>query len=266
MARRPEASTPLRGRKAFVTGGGRGIGRAIAVELARQGCDVAISFSTRSEEAEETARHLRDCGVRSNVQRLRLECPDDHEPAVRGLLRELGGLDIFINNAGQDFRGAPVAETCAEELLHLMTVNALAPHALCRLLLPSLRERAQAVGRADIVFLSSIATALQGPDYAPYVMSKLALEGLASTLALEERARGLRVNVVAPGLTDTDMGARFVGSKVPGEIRERIIAGQAYGHVCSPEEVAGVVAFFVGPAASYVNGQRIYVDGGGPQL
>ncbi|MBK7250201.1 MAG: SDR family oxidoreductase [Gammaproteobacteria bacterium] len=266
MAGRPEAWPPLQGRKAFVTGGGRGIGRAIAIELARQGCDVAISFSTRSAEAEETARHVRDCGVHSSVQRLRLECLDDHEPAVQAVLRELGGLDIYVSNAGQDFRGAPVAETSYEELLHLMTVNALAPHALCRLLLPSLRAAAQSRGRADIVLLSSIAIALQGPDYAPYVMSKMALEGLARTLALEERAHGLHVNVVAPGLTDTDMSARFLGSQVPGDIRNRIIAGQAYGHVCRPEEVAGVVAFFVGPAASYVNGQRIYVDGGGPQL
>ena len=252
----------LAGRKAFVTGGGRGIGRAIARELAGAGCDVAVSYASRPDDAEAAVRELRALGATATSCRLRLERPEDLAPAIDAAVAALGPIDLLVSNAGQDFRGAAVADTTAEELLHLMTVNALAPHALCRALIPQMRGRE----RADIVFLSSIATQTNGPDFAPYNMSKAALEALAFTLAKEERDHGLRVNVVAPGLTDTEMGARFLASDVPGEVREQILAGVAYGHVCRPEEVASVVHFLVGPAAAYVNGQRIYVDGGGPRL
>jgi len=252
----------LAGRRALVTGGGRGIGRAIALELARAGCDVAITWAARQDAADATLQDLRALGVRAASCRLRLERPEDLEPAVGSALAALGHVDLLVSSAGRDFRGAPVVETTAEELLELMTVNALAPHALCRRLVPQMRGR----GRADVVFLSSIVTQTNGPAFAPYAMSKAAVEALAFVLAKEEREHGLRVNVVAPGLTDTDMGSRFLASDVPGEVREKLLAGIAYGHVCTPEEVASVVHFLVGPGAAYVNGQRIYVDGGGPKL
>lgn len=253
-------------RRAIVTGGSRGIGRAIAQGLAEAGYDLVLTYTSRPEEAEIAAQQLRELGVRARPCHLELSRPDTFDGAMGDALDFLGGLDAFIANAGVDFRGAPVVETPYDELVRHMTINALSAHALCRILLPALRDAGTANGAAHIVFLSSVATAMRGPNYAPYVMGKLALEGLASVLAQEERRHGLRVNTVAPGLTDTDMGGRFVGSDVPGAIRERIIAGQAYGHVCTPSEIADVVCFLVGPSARYVNGQRIYVDGGGPEL
>jgi len=252
--------------RAIVTGGSRGIGRAIAQTLAGMGYDLALTFTSRRDEAEAAAQELRELGARAQSFQLELSQPDTFASVTEEALDFLGGLDAFIANAGVDFRGASVVATPYDELLQHMTINALSAHALCRLLLPSLRETGIAKGAAHIVFLSSVATAMRGPDYAPYVMSKLALEGLASVLAQEERCYGLRINTVAPGLTDTDMGKRFIGSDVPGPVRDRIIAGQAYGHVCTPAEIADVVGFLVSPAARYVNGQRIYVDGGGPQL
>ena len=251
-------------RRAIVTGGSRGIGRAIAQVLAGMGYDLALTYTARQEEAEAAALELEQSDVRARAFRLELSQPDSFAPATEEMLDFLGGLDALIANAGVDFRGAPVVATSYEELLQHMTINALSAHALCRLLVPALREAGMAKGRADIVFLSSVATAMRGPDYAPYIMSKLALEGLVSVLALEERRHGLRVNTVAPGLTETEMGERFIGSDVTGSVRDRLIAGQAYGHICTPAEVADVVGFMVSPASRYVNGQRIYVDGGGP--
>lgn len=252
--------------RAIVTGGSRGIGRAIAQTLAKMGYDLALTFTSRQDEAEAAAQELKKLGARAQAFRLELSQPDTFASATEGMLDFLGGLDALVANAGVDFRGAPVVATPYDELLRHMTINALSAHALCHLLLPALRESGTGKGMAHIVFLSSVATAMRGPDYAPYVMSKLALEGLASVLAQEERRYGLRINTVAPGLTDTDMGERFIGSNVPGSVRDRIVAGQAYGHVCTPAEIADVVGFMVSPASRYVNGQRIYVDGGGPQL
>lgn len=253
-------------RKILITGGGRGIGRAIAKRFATSACDIAITYSGRKTDAEDTAAELRAHGGAVSVHQLQLAEPERFEPIVERIVADIGGLDVFVCNAGIDFRGAPVVDTTFQELQHMMTVNATSAHALSRLTLPALRQSGRSRSSAHMVFISSTATALRGPYYAPYVMSKLALEGLAASLSLEERSNNIRVNVVAPGLTDTDMGGRFLSSDVPGEVRDRIIKGQAYGHVCSPDEIASVVEFLTGPAASYVNGQRIYVDGGGPAL
>lgn len=249
--------------RAIVTGGVRGIGRAIAETLAGMGYALALTFTSRQDAAEAAVQALQASGAKVEAFELELSQPEKFASATGEMLDFLGGLDTFIANAGVDFRGAPVIATPYDELLQHMTINALSAHALCRLLLPALREAGARKGAAHIVFLSSVATAMRGADYAPYVMSKLALEGLASVLAQEERRHGLRINTVAPGLTSTDMGDRFIGSDVPGPVRDRIVAGQAYGHVCTPAEVADVVGFLVSPAARYVNGQRIYVDGGG---
>ena len=154
-----------------------------------------------------------------------------------------------------------MADTEPDEYLRLMTVHALGPLALIRSLLPAMRARP----RADIVVISSAITSAAPAFSAPYTMAKAAMEAAARTLAREERAHGIRVNVVAPGLVATDMGERLVRA-VDGRALHDLDAQYPFGRVCLPEDVAGVVAFLVSADSGYVTGQRLVVDGGGPDV
>jgi NAD(P)-dependent dehydrogenase (short-subunit alcohol dehydrogenase family) len=253
---------PLHGRRALVTGGNRGIGQAIAVALARQGCDVAITYNQGRTTAEAVAAELRNMSIQSASFALKLDEGQDYIAFAAGVDDAFGPIDMLISNAGVDYRGCPVADTPIEEVRQMMQINAIAPHALSAAFIPTLRK----AQRSDIIFISSMVTALYGPNFAPYAMSKAALEALAFTLAKEERAHNMHVNIVAPGLVDTDMGARFTGNASGGAARDKIIESLPYGRICRPEEVAGAVSYLVSPGSSYVNGQRLYIDGGGPLL
>ncbi|MBJ18264.1 MAG: SDR family oxidoreductase [bacterium] len=249
----------LLGRSALVTGGHHGIGRAIALGLASDGADVAITYRNRSDAAEDCVERMRAMGRRSLAIPAALDRLPELEAAAEAVLGEFEAIDILVHNAGLDFSGASVAETEEAELDRLMRINAYVPHQLSRRLLPAMRRRP----RGDIVILSSVVTQIRGAGYAPYAMSKAAVEALASVLAKEEREHGIRVNVVAPGLVETEMGQRYVDAmSESGDLRD-FDAVVPYGRVCQPEQVADVVRFLVSDGAAYVNGQRIYVDGGG---
>ena len=249
----------LAGRKALVTGGHHGIGRAVARALAEDGADVALTWRRGEEQARACEAELRALGRQAFSVQADVSERGQIEAAVAAVEAALGPIDILVNNAGLDFDGAPVADTTPEQLDRLMAVNALAPHHFSKLVLPGMRARP----RGDIVMISSVVTSRLGAGYAPYAMSKAALEALAFVLAKEERESGVRVNVVAPGLVETEMGMRYVEAISEAGGMRALDAVVPYGRVCQPEQVASVVRFLVSDAASYVNGQRIYVDGGG---
>lgn len=249
----------LEGRVALVTAGSKGIGRATALRLARDGADVAISFAHDEAAAADCVAAIEALGRRAFALRAPAEDLEAGERLVAGTLEALGPIGILVNNAGVDWDGTPVAQTPPERLQRVMAINAIAPHHLARLVLPRMRELA----RGDVVMVSSTVTAIHGGGYAPYAMSKAALEALAFVLAKEERAHGIRVNVVSPGLVETPLGMRYVTS-LGGRDMRALDAAMPYGRVCQPDEVASVIAFLVSSDAAYVNGQRIYVDGGGP--
>ena len=190
--------------------------------------------------------------------------PVQNTALVAEVLAQYGGIDILVLNAGIASRGKSVAETEAEELWRLVATHALGPHQLCRDVLPSMRTR----GRGDIIFISSVATNSMSAYGAPYNMGKAAQEALASTLAKEEREHGIHVNVVAPGLVETDMGLRLAramtGQREMQDLRS-LDAAAPFGRVCQPEDVANIVLWFCSAEAGYVTGQRIEVDGGGPR-
>ena len=246
------------GRVALVTGGGRGIGKAIALGLAADGADIAINYRKNDEAAAQTIAEIESLGRRAVAYSASVDDNAACERMVEMVLRDFDHVDILVNNAGIASRGQTVADTDPAELDRVWRTHAFGAWMLSKLVLPSMRTRP----RGDIVMISSAATVHMAGNSAPYNMAKAALEALAWTLAKEERKRGIHVNVVAPGLVDTEMGRRLVKGAMGVDDIHSMDERSPFGHVCSPEEVADAVRFVVSERASYVTGQRIGVDGG----
>lgn len=256
----------LDGRLALVTGGSRGIGRAISIELAAAGAAVAVNYRRDADAAAETVAQITAAGGTAVAIAASADLEDECARMVDEAVGWLGGLDLLVCNAGVASRGRSVADTEADEVHRLMAVHAFGPHYTVRRSLPSIRERAAAPdGRGDIVMISSVATALMSANGGPYNMGKAAMEALAMTLAREERRHNVHVNVVAPGLVETDMGVRLTravtGQRDLADLRS-LDAASPFGRVCQPADIAAAVRWLCGPASGYVTGQRIEIDGG----
>jgi NAD(P)-dependent dehydrogenase (short-subunit alcohol dehydrogenase family) len=226
--------------------------------LAEDGADVAVNFRRDQESAEDVVAQVKAMGRRARAYRASVDSWDEDQAMVEGVVADLGPVDILVNNAGIASRGHSVADTEPAELERVIRAHALGPHHLCKLVLPGMRSRP----RGDVVMISSSATAYMAANGAPYNMGKAAMEALAFTLAKEERAHGVRVNVVAPGLVETEMGRRLVRAMGVEDIAT-MHAGSPFGRVCQPSDVAAVVRFLVSDQAGYVSGQRIRLDAGG---
>jgi 3-oxoacyl-[acyl-carrier protein] reductase len=255
----PSTGRPLAGRTALVTGGGRGIGRAVALGLAADGCDVAVNYRKDADSAAATVADIEAFGVRGHAYPASVDDPAAATALGEAVLGDFGPVDLLVCNAGIASRGGTVAETSLDEVDRLMRTHVYSAFQLCRVLLPAMRERP----RGDLVFVSSVAARLMAARSAPYTMAKVALESLALTLAKEERPHGIHANVVAPGLVDTEMGRRLVRGAMGIEDISTLDATSPFGRVCRPEDIADVVRFLVSPAAGYVTGQVVSVDGGG---
>jgi NAD(P)-dependent dehydrogenase (short-subunit alcohol dehydrogenase family) len=245
-------------RVALISGGSRGIGRACALALAGDGFDVAVNYRRDDDAAAETVAAIEALGRRAKSYRASVESAPEDEAMVAAVLADFGAIDTLVHSAGIASRGHAVADTDPGELERVIAIHALGGHHLCRLVLPSMRTQP----RGDVVFVSSVAARILAPNSAPYNMAKAALEALAMTLAKEERRHGVHVNVVAPGLVVTEMGRRLVRAMGVDDI-STMDASAAFGRVCRPEDVAGVVRFLCSEQAGYVTGQVIAVDGGG---
>jgi 3-oxoacyl-[acyl-carrier protein] reductase len=245
-------------RVALVTGGSRGIGRAISLGLAEDGLDVAVNFRKDKDAADDTVAAIEALGRRAAAFPASIDSYEDTAALVDSVVRWGGRLDVLVNNAGVSNRGRLVADTEVDDLERVMRTNALGVHQLCRMALPALR----ASGSGAIVMISSLSAVSNDPFGAPYNMAKAAEESLAYTLAKEEAARGIRVNVVAPALTNTEMGRRLVKSMGLSDIHA-LDGNFGLGRVCEPEDVAGAVRYLVSDRSAIVTGQRIAVDSGG---
>ena len=249
----------LADRIALVTGGGRGIGRAISKALASAGATVAINYRRDENAARTTVEEIRASGGSADMFLASIDRVEQCEDLIRQVTAEIGAITILVNNAGIASRGLSVAETPSREVFQLMATHVISAHTLCRLVVPDMRNAAS----GDIIMISC-ATALNPlANGAPYTMAKVALENLAYSLAKEERENGIKVNVVAPGLVDTEMGRRLMRARA-GVINIRELDDVSpYGHVCQPEEVANLVMFLVSPQNTYMTGERLAYDGGG---
>ena len=249
----------LDGRVALVTGGGRGIGRGISELLASEGAAVAVNYRRDQEAADATVAAIEVAGGVARAYQASVDDADQDARMVDAVVADLGPIDLLVNNGGVASRGNAVADTDPAEVARVIGTHAIGPHHLCRLVLPSMRTRP----RGDIVMVSSVATSHHAGNGAPYNMGKAALEALAFTLAKEERQHGIHVNVVAPGLVDTDMGQRLARAMAGVTDLRTLDATSPFGHVCQPLDVARVVLWLCSDGAGYVTGQRIECDGGG---
>lgn len=250
------------GRVALVTGGGRGIGRGISELLAAQGATVAVNYRRDADAATATVDAITAAGGSARAYAASVDDPDACAAMVDAVVTDFGGIDILVCNAGIASRGSSVVDTDPAEMIRVVTTHAFGPHHLARCALPSMRTR----GRGDVVMISSVATSSMGANGAPYNMGKAAMEALAFTLAKEERPYGIHVNVVAPGIVETDMGIRLsrarLGDRSLQDLRS-LDATSPFGRVCQPLDVANVVLWLCSEGAGYVTGQRIECNGGG---
>src|SRR2546430_12307618 len=227
---------PIAGRVALVTGGSRGIGRAVALALAGDGADVAVNYHRDEAAAAEVVAAVEALGRRSRAYRASVGVLEEAQSMVNQAVGDFGFVDILVNNAGIASRGHSVLDTDPAELERVVRTHAFGPHHLCQAVLPSMRSRP----RGDIVMISSAATVSMMPNSAPYNMGKAAMEALAFTLAKEERDHGVHVNVVAPGLVATDMGERLVAAKA-GTTHGDLHSPYPFARVGTPGGVAGAV-------------------------
>ena len=250
------------GRTALVTGAGRGIGAAIARRLAERGANIAINFHSNRAAADEVAAQVRALGRRAGVYQADVGDPTDCAAMVEAALAELGPIGILVNNAGIGSVAVgqpPIAELTDDDLQRLLDAHVFGPLRLCRLLVPQMR----ALDRGDVVMISSVAAQTYGPRMGVYAIAKAGMEAMAYTLAKEEREHGIRVNVVAPGLVETDMGKRLVNFRQGVEDIRTLDERSPFGFVCQPEDIAAAVAFLCSEDGRYITNQRLTVNGGG---
>ena len=246
----------LEGRVALVSGGSRGIGRAVAVRLATEGAHVAINFRRDEDAAAQTVEDIRSAGGTVIACQADVTVYEQNVELIDRVSQELGQVGILINNAGIASRGMSVADTDPAEVPQVLYANAISAHYLSKLVIPGMRSLA----RGDIIVVSSSATRSFAANGAPFNMSKSALEALALTLAAEERQHGIRVNIVAPGLVDTEMGRRLVRATAGIRDMRELDSSSAFGRVCQPEDVAELVHFLVSDSNTNITGERIYCD------
>ena len=239
-------------RRALVTGAGRGIGRTIALELARQGMTVAVHYGRSASEAEAVAAQIESNGGTAVLVQGDLSNAEGAKAVAADAASKLGGLEVLVNNAGIT-RDGLVLRMRDEDWDAVLDTNLTAPFALIR---AALREMMKARwGR--IINVSSVVGLMGNPGQANYVAAKAGLIGLTKTVAKEYAGKGITCNAIAPGFIVSDMT-----EKLPDDVKGAYLKSIPAGRFGTGEEVAAVVAFLASEAAAYVNGQTVAVDGG----
>lgn len=243
----------MKDKVAIVTGSSRGIGAAIARALARQGAKVAVNYVASREQGQKVVDEIVAAGGRAILVRANASVREDVEAMVRGVEAELGPVDILVNNAAIDFPVVPFSQYRWEDFERKLAGEAKASFFTCQAVIPGMVQRRGGC----IVNVSSTLSRFPGPGFVAHSSAKSALDGFSKSLALELGPHGIRVNVVAPGLTVTD-----ATRGQPKEMHEAIAAHTPLRRLAAPEDVAGAVAFLCSAAARHVTGVYLPVCGG----
>ncbi|GAA2450695.1 3-oxoacyl-ACP reductase family protein [Streptomyces macrosporus] len=240
----------LYGKVALVTGGSRGIGEAVALRLARDGADVALTYRHSEERAERVVERIKALGRRARAVRADNADPTAVRAAVKTTVAEFGRLDILVNNAGAGVL-APIEEITAEDVDRVLHVNVRAPYLACQTAAGHMGE-----GGRIVTIGSCMAERVAFPGGSLYATGKAALTGLTKAPARELGPRGITANLVHPGPIDTDTNP----ADGPGAEAQRSLT--ALGRYGRPEEVAATVAHLAGAGGRYITGASVAVDGG----
>ncbi|MBK8013281.1 MAG: 3-oxoacyl-ACP reductase FabG [Deltaproteobacteria bacterium] len=242
----------LQDKVALVTGGSRGIGRAIALALAQEGADVTFSYTSNEEAAQATIGAIEAAGGRASARRFDVKDPEACRAEVDALVKAKGSLHILVNNAGVALDGLLMRYKDVD-LHRSFETNVFGPFYLAR-------AASRAMMKAKwgrIIMLGSVIGEMGNVGQSAYAATKAALDGLTRSLARELASRSITANVVAPGYIDTDMT-----KALPDEARARLVEMIPAGSVGSPEDIAHTVAFLASERARYITGQVIEVNGG----
>jgi 3-oxoacyl-[acyl-carrier protein] reductase len=240
----------LLGKRVLLTGGTRGIGRATVLAFARAGAKVVTCHHSTGEAAESLVRELKEIGGHHQVVRADVTDGTDVQKLMRICREHVDGLDVLVNNVGVD--GARTFDQVEEaEWRRMFDHNVTATYLVTRAALTVLVDGASVVNVGSSVALRGRANGV------PYTASKAALIGFCRALSKDLGPRGIRVNTVAPGLTETEPGAGM-----PPAALQRIVGMTALGRIGQPEDVAGAVLFLAGDTSRYISGATLNVDGG----
>lgn len=240
----------LTGKIAVVTGGGRGIGRAVCVRLAQEGAAVAVNYRSDGASADAVVADIVGRGGRATAIKADVTEPDGSARLMDAAVEEFGGLDILVSNAGIEHFGS-IDEITPDDFDRVFATNTRAQ-------LFAVQQAVRHLGAGGrIVLTASVNARKPWLHHALYGASKAAVEALAANLAIELGPRGITVNAISPGGTRTDMAAQ---NYVEGDLDVKGMI--SLGRLAEPEEIAAAVAFLVSPDASYITGSALRVDGG----
>ncbi|OUD04873.1 3-oxoacyl-ACP reductase family protein [Streptomyces swartbergensis] len=240
------------GQVALVTGGSRGIGRAIAVKLAEEGCDIALNYRSATDEAQQVAEHIAKLGRRVELIQGDVSDPDVPRQVVSGVRAAFGRLDVLVNNAGIT-RDELLVNQSLKDIRDVVDTNLVAPMLMVQAAAGVMLRRRY--GR--IVNISSSAASKPGRGQSNYAAAKGGLEAFTKAMAVELASRNILVNAVAPGVIRTDMTETIRG-RAEDEIMGRLLV-KSYAE---PETIADAVAYLASPRNTYTTGEVLHIDGG----
>jgi NAD(P)-dependent dehydrogenase (short-subunit alcohol dehydrogenase family) len=249
-------SGKLTGKRAIITGGDSGIGRAVAIAFAREGADVLISYLNEDDDARDVARHVEDAGRRCVLVRGDLSDADHCRAVVDRAAKEFGSIDILVNNAAFQMMHKDLEEISDEEWDYTFRLNVGAYFHLAKAALPHMRPGSSIIGS------SSVNSDMPNPTLAPYAATKAAIANFSASLAQLLGDKGIRVNSVAPGPIWTPL----IPSTMPPDSVESFGDNVPLGRAGQPAELAPVYVLLASDDASYISGARVAVTGGRPIL